>query len=101
MKPDLSTFRAFDSGLAGAQAHNLTPAFSWVHRSQCIRDFLLLYRDQAVYEHNVWAEAHLNGLLSNAATLERRALLSAGQEISKGSDTPVPSCRVGVNNKPK
>lgn len=99
MKPDLFALQVSCSGLAGAESKSLTPAFCWVRRSQCIRDFLLLYRDQAVLEHNVYAEAHLNGLLSSTTIFEKRCLLSAEQEISAGSSTPVPLFREGVNSK--
>jgi len=62
-----------------------------------------LYRDQAVNEDNVWAEAHLNGLLQNLTLLEKRARLAVQQEISAGSDTAVPSAfgAVKINIKTK
>jgi len=121
MKPDLaSSNQVFCSGLAGVggtktitpacslagasgavtreHPRNRTevPAFRWVFNSSCIRDFLLLYRDQAVQENNVWAEAHLNGLLQKVVTFENRARLQVQQELSTGSNTPVPSAFGGV-----
>jgi len=60
------------------------PAFSWVHRSSQIRDFLLLYRDLATSENNTWAEGHLDHLLEGVVQLEARAKLAWRHDIPRG-----------------
>lgn len=100
MKSD-SAVQISRSGSAGGESQKLPPAFCWLHRVCCIRDFLLLYRDQAVTEKNVWAEAHLDGLITNVAVLEKRARLAVEQEIWTGSKTSVPSCAEEVKIKIK
>jgi len=56
------------------------PALCWVSRCSQIRDFLLLYRDLATTDQNLWAEAHLDGLLEKVGQLEQRAKLQVRVE---------------------